>query len=563
MSADSLLSAGAESFGKIIKSDSRFVIPMYQRDYSWEEAHWEDLWNDIEANRMVESKHYMGSVVLIPRDKKSFEVIDGQQRLTTLSLVILSAIGIVNDMIDQGLDIEENQQRKDILMDNYIGKKSLSSLTTINKLKLNENNDPFFTTFLLALRKPLNLRSQLKSNKQLYNCYLFFKEKLQTEIVSVGGVNSLIEFVEYISDNLLFIKITATTDLSAFLIFETLNDRGLELSVTDLLKNYIFSIVNDDDREHIKYLWESIINQVSYSNFPKFLRHSWMVNKGLIQEKELFKTIKQQVKTPSQAFELMKQLEGMASIYSALNEPNNAYWESNSKNKKHVKELDLFNVSQCFPLLMAANQQLSSDEFTKVLRLCTVISFRYLIISGQNPNAMEKIYADTAILISLGRITKAQEVFEKLKGLYIPDEEFSRNFEEKSIKTKRSAKLARYILFTIESHLSSSFKDYENDPGTLEHILPENPSQDWEKDFPEDTQENFIYRIGNFTILEANKNKAVANGLIDVKAKAYRESKYELSKKFGYQSWTPEILRLRQSYLAKQAKAVWSVSPTS
>ncbi|MBN1088965.1 HNH endonuclease family protein [Pantoea sp. 1B4] len=255
----------------------------------------------------------------------------------------------------------------------------------------------------------------------------------------------------------------------------------------------------------------------------------------------------------------MKQLEGMASVYSALNEPNNEYWENNSKNKKHVKELDLFKVSQCFPLLMAANQHLDSDEFTKVLRICTVISFRYLIISGQNPNAMEKIYADTAILISSGRITRAQEVFDKLKGLYISDDEFTRNFEEKSIKTKRSAKLARYILYTIESHLSSSYKDYENDPGTLEHILPENPSVDWEIDFPVDTQESFIYRIGNFTLLEANKNKTVANGMINVKAKAYQESKYELSKKFGYQSWTPETIRLRQAYLAKQAKAVWSI----
>ena len=455
MSADSLLNAGAESFGKIIKSDSRFIIPTYQRDYSWEEPHWEDLWNDINANRSVDSKHYMGSIVLIPREKKGFEVIDGQQRMTTLTLVILSAISIIDDMIIKGENVDENELRKNILMDGYIGKKSLSSLTTINKLKLNENNDPFFTTFLLQLRKPHNLRGQLKSNKQLYECFQFFKEKINLDILSEGGMDALIDFVEYISDNLLFIKITATNDLSAFLIFETLNDRGLALSVTDLLKNYIFSIVNEDDRQHIKYLWDSIIHQISYPNFPRFLRHSWMTSRGHIQEKELFKTIKQDVKTPKQAFDLMKELEEMAAVYSALNEPNNSYWEDNNKNKKHVKELELFKISQCFPLLMSAHKYLEPDEFTKVLRICTVISFRYLVISGQNPNAMEKIYTDVAMSISSGTIKRAIDVFDKLKGLYINVEDFVRNFEDKIVKTKRSAKMARYILFAIENHLGS------------------------------------------------------------------------------------------------------------
>ncbi|MBY4836920.1 DUF262 domain-containing protein [Pantoea sp. DY-5] len=559
MSADSLLNAGAESFGKIIKSDSRFIIPTYQRDYSWEEPHWEDLWNDINANRSVDSKHYMGSIVLIPREKKGFEVIDGQQRMTTLTLVILSAISIIDDMIIKGENVDENELRKNILMDGYIGKKSLSSLTTINKLKLNENNDPFFTTFLLQLRKPHNLRGQLKSNKQLYECFQFFKEKINLDILSEGGMDALIDFVEYISDNLLFIKITATNDLSAFLIFETLNDRGLALSVTDLLKNYIFSIVNEDDRQHIKYLWDSIIHQISYPNFPRFLRHSWMTSRGHIQEKELFKTIKQDVKTPKQAFDLMKELEEMAAVYSALNEPNNSYWEDNNKNKKHVKELELFKISQCFPLLMSAHKYLEPDEFTKVLRICTVISFRYLVISGQNPNAMEKIYTDVAMSISSGTIKRAIDVFDKLKGLYINDEDFVRNFEDKIVKTKRSAKMARYILFAIENHLGSKSLDYESDAGTLEHILPENPSLEWEGSFPIDTQENYIYRIGNFTILESSKNNAIANSSLEEKLPVYQTSKYELSKRFGHKSWNPENIRIRQSYLAKQAKAVWSI----
>jgi len=284
-----------------------------------------------------------------------------------------------------------------------------------------------------------------------------------------------------------------------------------------------------------------------------------MTSRGHIQEKELFKTIKQNVKTPQQAFELMKELEGMAGVFSALNEPNSSYWEGSNKNKKHIKELDLFKISQCFPLLMSANKKFETEEFTKALRVCTVISFRYLVISGQNPSAMEKIYAEVAMLISSGGINTASDVFERLKGLYVNDDDFVRNFEEKIVKTKRSAKMARYILFTIENHLSSNSLDYETDAGTLEHILPENPSAEWENDFPIDMQENYIYRIGNFTILESAKNNAIANSNLENKLPVYQSSKYELSKRFGYKIWSPENIRRRQSYLAKQAKAIWSI----
>ncbi|HID4045668.1 TPA: HNH endonuclease family protein, partial [Pluralibacter gergoviae] len=367
-------------------------------------------------------------------------------------------------------------------------------------------------------------------------------------------------FVEYVSDNLLFIKITATNDLSAFLIFETLNDRGLALSVTDLLKNFIFSIVDDDDREHIKNKWNQIISQISYQSFPRFLRHFWMIKHGHIQEKDLFKTIKREIKNPIQAFELMNELEELSEVYAALGNPNAELWVNNKANFSHIKELDLFKVTQCYPLIMASFKKFPPDEFTKVLRICTVISFRYLTIAGQNPNAMEKIYSEISQAVNSGTIVKAASVFDKLKSLYINDDDFIRYFEDKSIKTKRSAKLARYILYKVENHLNNTSCDFENDPGTLEHILPENPLDIWDEHFPQDIQESFIYRIGNFTILEPNLNKVIGNDDFSKKKSAYEKSRYFLSKSITYNIWNEGNLRLRQKYLAKQAKAIWSLS---
>lgn len=560
MSVENLLNAEAKSFGGIIKGDNKYSVPLFQRDYSWDDDNWEDLWNDIISNRDADAKHYMGSIVVIPKDKKEYDVIDGQQRLTTLSIVILSAISLLSDLIEQGIDVEENKERVNLLLDDYIGKKSLSSLSISNKIKLNANNDPFYSSYLIPRRKPTNIRSEIKSNKNLYECFEFFRDKLLNSFIKENDVGELISFVEFVSDNLLFIRITATDDLSAFLIFETLNDRGLALSVTDLLKNYLFSIVSEDDRNDIKNLWDSIIAQVSYASFPKFLRHFWMMKYGHIQEKDLFKTIKKEVSNAGKAFSLMNDLNELVSIYSALSKPNDILWDKEEKIKWHIRELNLFKVTQCYPLLMVSHLKFTPEEFSKVLKICSVISFRYLTIAGQNPNAMERRYIEVARGIYRDELKKAKDVFEKLKDIYIDDADFVKDFEEKSIKTKRSAKMARYIIYLIENHISSRSYDFESDPGTLEHILPENPSETWETGFSRDIQDSFIYRIGNFTLLEASKNKLIGNGEFSKKIELYKTSIYNITNQFGYKKWNQENLLARQKYLAKQAKSIWSIN---
>jgi hypothetical protein len=356
---------------------------------------------------------------------------------------------------------------------------------------------------------------------------------------------------------LLFIQITATDDLSAYLIFETLNDRGLDLSVTDLLKNYLFSIVDESDKSHVKNIWDVTINHVSYSGFPKFLRHYWMMQNGLIQEKELFKTVKRYINTPKTAFELLNSMSEVSEVYAALSDANHQLWEGDEKVKKHIRELNLFNVTQCYPLLINAYLYLDHDHWIGTLRICSVISFRYMLISGLNPNALESKYNDACKAINAGTVKSARDIFNLLQPLYVNDEDFERNFYSKSIRTKRSAKLARYIVYSIENHLSDHVLDFEFDNGSLEHVLPENPSEEWSSDFPTDIEESFIYRLGNFTLLEPDKNRIIGNKDFDTKSEVYKTSRYELTKRFGYQKWNQDNLNARQKYLAKQAKAIW------
>lgn len=560
MSAENFLNAETDTFGGIIKGDNKFKVPLYQRDYSWNKTHWNDLWLDIETNRKNDSKHYMGSIVLVSKNKKQYDIIDGQQRLTTLTILILAIVDTFNELVNRQIDVEQNKKRIELLITDFIGKKSLSSLNYENKIELNESNNPFFSTFLTNFRKPVNIKSAVKSNKLLYDCFNYYKELIKEEIFINEDVNELISFVEYVSDCLLFIQITATDDLSAYLIFETLNDRGLDLSVTDLLKNYLFSIVDESDKSHVKNIWDVTINHVSYSGFPKFLRHYWMMQNGLIQEKELFKTVKRNINTASTAFELLNSMSEVSEIYAALSDSNHQLWEGDDKVKKHIRELNLFNVTQCYPLLINAYKYLDHADWVSILRICSVISFRYMIISGLNPNALESKYNDACKAINNGSAKTARDIFFILQPLYVNDEDFERNFESKSIRTKRSSKLARYIMYSIENHLSIHTFDFEFDNGSLEHILPENPSSDWNKDFPDDIEESFIYRLGNFTLLEPEKNRTIGNNSFDEKVDVYKTSRYELSCRFGYKKWNQDNLKARQKYLAKQAKAIWSLN---
>lgn len=562
MAAENFLNAETDTFGGIIKGDNQFKVPLYQRDYSWKESNWTDLWLDIETNRNSKTKHYMGSIVLVSRDKKQYDIIDGQQRLTTLTILILSVVDVLKDLVNQGIDIENNQKRIELLLTDFIGKKALKSLNYENKIELNESNNPFYATYLTQFRNPVNINSETKSNKLLLKCFKFYKEQIYNDIFDGESidVNKLLSFVEFISDSLLFIQITATDDLNAYLIFETLNDRGLALSVTDLLKNYLFSIVSEEDKTHVKNIWDITINHVSYSTFPKFLRHYWMMQNGLIQEKELFKIIKRNVNDPKKAFILLGDLSEVSEVYAALSNPAHRLWDGENKSKKYIRELKLFNVNQCFPLLLNAKLYFDKEEWEGVLRICSIISFRYMIISGLNPNALESKYNEACRSIHNGTVTTARQVFEILKPLYVKDDDFVRAFEQKSVRTKRSAKLAKYIVFSIENQISGSSLDFEYNDGTLEHILPENPTNEWSANFPKELAESFIYRIGNFTLLEPDKNRDAGNKGFADKLIIYKSSMYKLSNNFRYEEWSQENLTLRQKYLAKTAKSIWALN---
>jgi uncharacterized protein with ParB-like and HNH nuclease domain len=273
-----LLDTRTSSFGDLLGNGKIYRVPLFQRDYSWQEENWEDLWQDIVAlYHNPQASHYMGAIVLqnSATSDKEFTIIDGQQRLATLSIIAITVIEEIKKLVQTDQDKEANQERQEILRRTYLGDKDPRSLRYFSKILLNENNNDFYQSNLINLRKPRNLRTLSQSNQLLWNAFEYFAGELAklTDVTATG--EKLAEFLtDIIAHKLLFIQINVEDELNAYTVFETLNARGIELSSTDLLKNYLFSLFQGpDDLREAQRQWRRIINTVPMAQFPEFLRY--------------------------------------------------------------------------------------------------------------------------------------------------------------------------------------------------------------------------------------------------------------------------------------------------
>jgi uncharacterized protein with ParB-like and HNH nuclease domain len=180
MENHNLLDTKTVNSNEIFGNGKKYIVPLYQRDYSWKEDNWEDLWADILLAIESNSVHYMGAIVLQNKGNKTFNIIDGQQRLTTITIIALACIAKIKELATNNIDREANEERVKLLSSKFIGDKDPSSLTYFSKLSLNENNNTFFQMYILTLKTPDNLilRKFKDSDRLLLKAYKFFQEKV-------------------------------------------------------------------------------------------------------------------------------------------------------------------------------------------------------------------------------------------------------------------------------------------------------------------------------------------------------------------------------------------------
>lgn len=549
---------------ELISNGKNYIVPPYQRDYSWTEEQWEELWNDINyLLRNPQSSHYMGALVIDAKSDREFLIIDGQQRIATLSILALAIIDRLNILVSTGIDANSNQERSQRLRSKYVGEKDPASLIESTKLKLNRHDDPFYQDYLVSFRSPSNPRGLQRSNRLLWDAFKWFKSKLDELPDKNEGVALATLLDETVARKLLFILITVEDELNAYTVFETLNARGIELSSTDLIKNYLFSKIRvESDIETIQRRWQKLIDTVRQEKFPDFLRYYFLCEQPDIRKPRLFKYVRDKVVTPDNVITLLDRLDENAELYAAIQSPEHEFWIENPDAKPYIRELNLFKVSQMTPLLLVGWHKLEMQDFVRLLKLVSVISFRFSVIGQNNPNKLEDVYHSAARALGTGEISQLHQIFALLRRIYIEDEEFIRDFQLKSVKTVGpSRRLAKYILCKLEQDLSGRACDWSTDPSTIEHIVPENPTQSWNEVFQSEVHEKLLYRLGNLALLEPSLNREAGNRSFLEKKMIYERSHYritsELASDVSSEEWSPATLNLRQTNLARRAAHIW------
>jgi len=560
------------TYRQLLGNGLTYRIPRFQRDYSWSEEEWEDLWADIQSTLPADGEpaHYMGYLVLQTADNRIYEVIDGQQRLTTISLIVLAAMRLLRKLAGEGKTPDENRMRLEQLRATYIGYLDPVTLTTLNKLSLNRNNDSYYRDYLVALAEHLPQRGFPASTHAMRKGFEWFERRLRDQIKGATDPGmALAQFVETISDKLFFTVITVADQLNAYKVFETLNARGVRLSATDLLKNYLFSVLaRGDEAAHemddLERRWEAMVGRLGSESFPDFLRMHWNSRQSFARQTELFKVVRGRIQAREAVFALLREMDEDIDTYLALTQPEGSQW--NPAWKQSAQELRMFSVRQPYPMLMAAKRSLSDADFGDLLRATVIIAFRYNVIGAQHTGEQERVYHTAAMQLHNKEATNLAQVLATLRQVYPGDDAFKADFAEKVIKTtqSRNAKIVRYILCKLEKQDGGIDFDADSPSYTIEHVLPQSPKDGWDA-FNDRDLENFVYRLGNMVMLEAGKNKEIGNKPYAEKRPVLQQSRLHLTKKLAEENtdWLPDRLAARQKQLANLATTVWRIAQLS
>jgi len=549
------------SVGELLRRPFSYKVPFYQRDFSWKEEEVSNLWHDLtNALEKGTQDYFLGAIVLTePGDNKIQEIVDGQQRLAVLSMIMSAIANYWRDKSDE--------KRATGVFGDYLGIEDRRTGEIVPKLTLNEINDPTFQSLVIRREKDEIQKKtwqKLTSNRLVYEASDNIDASLKTWVDKYDDKDSLVlDIEEFIRDNTSLILIEVENDRDAFVIFETLNDRGLDLAVSDLIKTYLFSLAESGQINNFKQIWRDISLLVGGSVMTQFLRHYWNSLYGLVREKELYAELKDAIKSGTKARQFMEQLRKTAELYNALSNTEHPYWSDFDIEVKHyIETLVTFGVVQYKPLALAIMENAEPEFVTRVLRALVIISLRYNIISGLRTGDLERVYSEAAVSVRDGKVSNIKGLFQLLRPIYVQDLNFIEAFSTARIS---KAGVARYILAELNDRIENDNEKkvaLKSGKITLEHILPKNPGANWKGSYEDrdDLQEHVDY-IGNLTLLEEGKNKGISNlGFADKKNVAYETSSLAINRRVSeHHSWTTKDIRLRSKELANTAKDIWRI----
>lgn len=549
------------------QNETQFIIPVYQRNYDWTEAQCSQLFHDIiDVGSKKGDTHFIGSIVYIhdgvytSSEVKQLVIIDGQQRLTTFSLIYLALYKFAQS---KGMEDWVNR-----INDNYLVNKYAKDDTSKLKLKQSDVNARAFR-FLLNNNDP----AQYGEFSRVIENFIFFKNSINAE-----NFDTILHGLKC----LLFVEISLERGKDdPQRIFESLNSTGLELSQADLIRNYILMGLEPNEQIRVFNEYWDIIEQNAKdlekeeSKVSDFIRdYLTYKTKKIPNKAKVYEEFKARYAARNSKFyqEILQEIKEFSFHYNKLLNPSR---EVNSQLRKQLDYIKRLEINISFPFLLPVysdytNKLITVEQFESVLKLVQSFVWRRFII-GLPTNALNKIFMTLYNDVDSTRyLPSIQKALMRKKGVqkFPTNKEIELALEEKDVYNIQS-KNRIYFLELLENHENREYVSIENNEITIEHIFPQTPDEVWYNKLDENTitlfRDKFLDTISNLTL--SGNNGSLSNKFFDEKKSMNKDGKqqgYNFSRLWLNQylreidRWDLETLKTRYKILLDRFYKIWA-----
>ena len=547
------MKASETHLGKILEGNNQFLVPLFQRPYTWDESRWKVLWADLvelcedETDTNHAKPHFMGSLVTVPTRSvpegvSKYLLIDGQQRLTTLQ-VLLAALR------DSARGLPGALSEK--LEKSHLVNQFEEGLDHFKLLPTQTNGD---RKAFLAL---INDEPEADSDSRVAKAYVWFQKKLRSR-----GSPEAERLASIILRRLSLVSITLDHDDNPHLIFESLNYKGEPLTQGDLIRNYFLMRVTAAEQEKLfQRCWEPMQLRLK-EELSEFVRHFLMRQGAIVKKGEIYRTLKERTdeQAPDGIAAFLDEMHRSAVHYHRLLDPAQ---ELNPDLHPRLRRFDRLEVSVVWPLMLNLYAEhdagsLSIGEFTAIIDtlenyfirrfVCGVPTFglnRILTVlyhqAKSHPSLLDGVRAGLA-----------------QRG-YPTDTEFRQALiNGRLYGTGERLPKARLILEALERSLAGK-EQVTTESLTIEHIMPQTPTQWWEENLGETWREMHelkLHTLGNLTL--TGYNAELSNGDFPSKRAVFLQSPIYLSRSITrFEKWDSETIQQRGEELAELALRAW------
>lgn len=543
-----------------------YRIPVFQRAYAWTKDEIDDLLRDLFDDVDLSSEepnltppHFLGSLVLTEAEiGDSLQVLDGQQRLTTISLLL--------SILANGLELHQVEHHADIrkhLMVGQIGQKKRPILT------LQDADHPLYVRII---EDPDSALSELESRTRLGQAAKRIKDDVHARVSSAQGqgvsaLEAYVRLARRVLYEVTFVKITTPSESAAFALFETLNHRGLPLNAADLIKNKLLAGAGNHFQDVVDG-WEEVLQTVGASEIVNFLRYYWIAKFKFVRKSNLFEAAREELqkRSPQKVADLVADLQLRAYEYRHFVDPDPAapdwpaHWPHSLK--ENFARLNDFKAKSCRPLLIAVAHD--PEELSFALEFSETITLRHSVIADGNANTLEREYQAACLLIRTG-VPVRQALRERLGETMPTDEEFRAAISK--VRMTRVDASWRRILVEINRQVSTGETEVLGPKSVqVEHIMPQTLNHAWTAGtfMSIEKHKDLVGMLGNLTLIHARKNARASNRPISEKLKQYEGSEISLTKTLANElckapvaKWGEAEIKRRTAQLAELMLRAW------